>query len=280
MKREPSKLVAIVVPLSNRAGFTAEEIISLNHLERYLGHYDKYMVAPQSLDIKRQDFIIKKFNNRYFGSIKAHKNLVLSKDFYKAFDNYKFILIYHLDSLVFKDKLEYWCDMDFDYIGAPWVAHEEAPYYGMPEYEDKVGNGGFALKKVESFLKIVTSKKLFVDPNDYWQKTYAPRKRAIRYLNFHKKILKHLHIFNGVRQEIQKLRHNSEELFLVQKAKHYYPDFRIAPLKIALSFAFESVPRHCYQLNNFMLPFGCHAWHKYDRDFWEPYLLKSSYCSN
>jgi hypothetical protein len=32
-------------------------------------------------------------------------------------------------------------------------------------------------------------------------------------------------------------------------------------------------PRLCFELNGRKLPFGCHAWQRYDRGFWEPYLL-------
>jgi hypothetical protein len=274
MKRRPAKLVAIVVPLSTRLGFTAEEKVSLNHLEYYLGRYDKYMIAPQSMRVWHDGFSVKKFNDRYFGSIQAHRDLILSEGFYRAFASYKFILIYHLDALVFSDQLRYWCDMDFDFIGAPWVRHKDTPYYGMPYYEGKVGNGGFALKKVDSFLRIVTSKRLRLDPDVYWHKAYGQENRMVRSLNYPKKLLKYLFLFNGVKQEIRQLRHRSEELFIAQRAQHYYPDFRIAPFNTALRFAFECVPQYCFKLNNSRLPFGCHAWHKYDRRFWEPYLLK------
>jgi len=41
-----------------------------------------------------------------------------------------------------------------------------------------------------------------------------------------------------------------------------------------VSFSFEVGPKHCFEKNNQTLPFGCHAWAKYDREFWKPYLLK------
>jgi hypothetical protein len=47
----------------------------------------------------------------------------------------------------------------------------------------------------------------------------------------------------------------------------------IAPLEVALRFAFEANPRICYEMNNYEIPFGCHAWEKYDKEFWLPYLL-------
>jgi hypothetical protein len=66
----------------------------------------------------------------------------------------------------------------------------------------------------------------------------------------------------------------NEDIFWGYEAKKYYPEFRIASVEASLRFAFEVAPRLCFELNNHTLPFGCHAWHKYDREFWEPYLLK------
>ena len=40
----------------------------------------------------------------------------------------------------------------------------------------------------------------------------------------------------------------------------------------ALSFAFETNPRACFELNGRRLPFGCHKWWHHDREFWEAYL--------
>jgi hypothetical protein len=67
---------------------------------------------------------------------------------------------------------------------------------------------------------------------------------------------------------------SNEDQFFANRAIHYYPEFKISSVETALRFAFECVPRYCFALNNYTLPFGCHAWHKYDREFWEPYLLK------
>ena len=41
----------------------------------------------------------------------------------------------------------------------------------------------------------------------------------------------------------------------------------------ALEFSFELAPRYCFMMNGRRLPFGCHAWFRYDREFWEPFLL-------
>jgi hypothetical protein len=162
--------------------------------------------------------------------------------------------------------------MDFDFIGAPWIKHEDAPYAGVPVLEDKVGNGGFCLKKISSILKVIYSPKYTIEPAEYWD-NYSSKPKHIRFLNLPKKFLKRLKRFNGARWEMSRFRDN-EELFWITRARHYYPEFRIAPLETALRFAFECVPRYCFELNDYNLPFGCHAWHRYDRDFWQPYLLK------
>ena len=68
----------------------------------------------------------------------------------------------------------------------------------------------------------------------------------------------------------------NEDHFWANRATHYFPKFRVAPLEIAIKFAFECVPRYCYQLNGKQLPFGCHAWNRYDREFWEPFLMSKN----
>jgi len=273
-RNKAKKLVAVVVPLSNRVELTPDEQISMRHLTHYLGKYDKYLVVPKNLQVDFPGFNIKRFDNKFFGSTIAHRNLLFSPQFYKRFIDYNYILIYHLDSLVFSDQLAEWCEMDFDFIGAPWIKHKDAPYYGNPAYEGKVGNSGFALKKVKSFLKVLCSKKYAIDPVLYWEQYYGSKPKYIQFLNMPKKSIMHLNIYNNVKWELNRWGLPSEERFFANRATHYYPEFNIAPLEVALRFAFECVPRYCFEKNNFTLPFGCHAWHHYDREFWEPYLLK------
>lgn len=39
-----------------------------------------------------------------------------------------------------------------------------------------------------------------------------------------------------------------------------------------LGFSFEQSPDYLLRQNNNTLPFGCHAWWKYNMDFWQPYI--------
>lgn len=268
--RRTKKQVAVVVPLSNRKELLPEEQISLTHLEHNLGRYEKYLVAPPSLDVTEfSGFGVKRFSDSYFGSVKAHSRLMLSPAFYEEFREYKYILTYHLDALVFSDQLLQWCETDLDFIGAPRLANSDRPHV--------VGNGGFALRKVESFLRVLYSTEYAVDPDLYWERFCAERPTYLHYLNLPRKYLKRLKIFNSIQRDINlclQADAHFEDIFISENAVKYYPGFKIAPLDVALRFAFDEVPRMCFEMNNYRLPFGCHAWFKSDREFWEPYLIK------
>jgi len=53
--------------------------------------------------------------------------------------------------------------------------------------------------------------------------------------------------------------------------------FRVAPMDIALEFAFEMNVKESYERNKRRLPFGCHAWHSYDLSFWKPWIENFGY---
>ncbi len=246
---KPSKLVAIVVPLSNRKDLTPDEQISLRHLRHFLGAYDKYMILPQNLDVQYDDFTLKRFDNSFFGSGRAYSHLMVSPAFYKAFEDYRYILIYHLDALVFSDRLKEWCARDFDCIAPPWIKYDGAPYGGLP-IENMAGNGGFSLRKVSSCLRVLK----------------AVRRPALT-PEYARRIL-------GRRKKIEHTR--NEDVFWALYARKYYTQFNLAPFEAALQFAFECNPRLCFERNQRQMPFGCHAWPAYDRAFWEPHLIPES----
>ena len=267
------KTVAVVVPLSMRDKLTSDENLSLRHLVHFLGKYDKYLIAPQGLCVDIQGFNIKYFNKRFFGSGMAHTKLMLSHEFYESFLDYKYILNYHMDALVFSDQMLEWCNADFDYIAPPWIPHEDAPYKKDGYFAGKVGNGGFSLRKIESFLKVLTSRKYSIEPKSYGAHLPVAKSRFERLTLQGKRLLKHVKKINNLQWELRNYQH-PEDYFWANRAQHYYPEFNIAPVDVALRFAFECVPGYCFELTNQTLPFGCHAWQRYDREFWEPFLLK------
>jgi len=95
-------------------------------------------------------------------------------------------------------------------------------------------------------------------------------------LNWPRKPLKRLTWFNDVKWHARWAVSGDvhEDRFWAEYATHYDPSFRIAPVDVAMRFAFEAEPRKCFERIGNHLPFGAHRWQKFDRAFYEPYLLQ------
>lgn len=224
--------VAVVVP-AYKTILSETEQISLSQLFNVLGSYDIYYAVPQSLQAEYLDNAsIERFADSFFENIAGYNQLMLSKEFYRRFNKYNFILIYQLDAFVFSDCLLDFCNLDYDYIGAPWLT-------GMRKRVDDtyvyviVGNGGFSLRNVQSTI----------------------------------------HLLDTNKDELKNYCDNEDKFFAYSNS----PFFKVAPVSIALSFAFERQVKQCFELNNRKIPFGCHAWERYDYDFWKPYIEKFGY---
>ena len=266
---ESLKTVAVVVPRYRR-GLTADEEVSYRHLVHFLGRYDKFFLSPESLPVDDPAFGVVRFADEFFRDTVSYSILLLSKEFYRAFSRYRFILIYQLDALVFSDQLLEWCGRGWDYIGAPWFKSEAAPFVDEP----RVGNGGFSLRRVESFLKVLGSWRFAPELERYGiaSAEEAPLKyRIAGRLGLSNQFIKGI---LRVPQELDVSHGRNEDYFWSFHAAKYYRGFKIAPVEEGLRFAFEVEPRRSYAMNGQRLPFGCHAWCRYDREFWEPFLLK------
>jgi hypothetical protein len=109
--------VAVVISLSHNTTYTPEEETSFRHVRHYLGRYDKYVLIPESHPAIYPGLLPARFPDRYFAGGQAHGALLLTEEFYSAFPGYEFLLIHHLDTLIFADRLADWCGAGYDYIG-------------------------------------------------------------------------------------------------------------------------------------------------------------------
>lgn len=167
------KKFCIIIPVYTEHLEKTEEI-SLIRLWNMIGskNYDVYLIHPNNIDIKDylaiyKDLISLPIDPQWFTSLATYSKLCMSYSFYDLFYNYKYMYIHQLDSYLFYDRLEYWCDMRYDYCGGPifskfstWKLENE-----NGEYEPKVGNGGFSLRKIATFKEIT-------DPNGSFRKNY------------------------------------------------------------------------------------------------------------
>ncbi len=231
-----------------------DEKWAVGQCARVLGGHDISVLAPDSLALPAglSAWPVERFDPSFFTSRQGYNRLLLSRGFYERFTRYGHILIYQLDAFVFKDELAYWCAQGYDYIGAPW---EEQAWVRSKRFRSKmpipfrylgfahklyhreflVGNGGFSLRRVDSFLDALDR--------------LAPR--AARWTG-------------------------NEDAFWSCMAPMFLRKFSIPPAAVARRFAIEEAPRRHYEEMARVLPFGCHAWRRYDPEFWLEHMKPSS----
>lgn len=254
-----SQLVKIVVPI-HKVVLNKNERKALEQCELVLNKYSKAIVCPltivSEIRYKFPHWEVIPFHDKYFKGIEGYNSLMLLKEFYSTFAKYKYILIYQLDAWVFRDELSTWCQKNYDYIGAPWLLkpkyynffpklflHAKAIIYkmqGKPFRKlivgDKVGNGGFSLRKVSSSIKSI---------EDNPTKIAYYLQQSLKYHEF-----------------------NEDVYWATQN-----PNFKYPGLQEALLFAIDQYPDLCYELNGKKLPFGCHGWSKASKfEFWSQFI--------
>lgn len=223
--------VKIVIPIYH-IKLTSNEMISLLQCKKILNKYPICIIKPANMVLQIEEIQgmeIKEFDEVWFQSIQSYSLLMLAEQFYQQFCDCEYILIYQLDAFVFRDELQAFCSLGYDYIGAPWLYGSFAYMDGMGKYY-YVGNGGLSLRKVKSCLEVL--------------------------------------------KEFQMKDIVNEDIFWASREEK---NFRIAPIDIALQFAFETNVKVCFEKNQRKLPFGCHAWQKYDFSFYRPLFQDMGY---
>lgn len=173
------------------------------------------------------------FDIEYFNGINGYNKLLLSPFFYKKFLSYKFMLIYQLDAWVFRDDLLMWCKREYGYIGAPnpIKGSGNKTWYNQV-FGSHLLNGGLSLRKTKSCMRAAKIHKWLYGNS-----------------------------FTG----------NEDAYFSAAFARFFFVKFiiKLPDFKTAIKFAMEKEPKKMFELNNSKLPFGCHAFEKYDLIFWQ-----------
>jgi hypothetical protein len=249
--------VAVIIPVYKQ-NLNVNELISLRQCIKILKKYPIIFIGPNQLDKGIYEktcngvvpFKWVSFENKYFSGIAGYNKLMLSAAFYKTFFNYKYLLIYQLDAYVFKDELSYWCDMGYDFLGAPNAPHsnDANEMQFLTSYQklvnivntilrtkhkiSNVGNGGFSLRNTRKC---------------YWLLTVLSVK-------------------------VMTWGSNNEDGFFKYWGNIFYPFFKLPADKIALRFSVEHAPAASLKQLENVLPFGCHAFEKYEPEFWKLYI--------
>lgn len=193
-KREVGlKKVAIAIP-THKNSLSRNEKISLLQVRKILKNYDTYFIIPQGLvfDYGMKGIQNIEFNQDEFKSFKSYNKFMLKPDLYLKFKEYDYLLIYQLDAFVFEDKLEEFCNEGYDYIGGPTLQGMFKFYRN--EQVLFTQNGGFSLRKINSFLSWIEKNKQDIDLMNYFDSedsiiyalrnsglVHAPIKRALAF---------------------------------------------------------------------------------------------------
>ena len=195
-----TKLVCIVVPI-HKSKLSKREILYTKNNLNFFPKYDKYIILPE----KEKTDSLKNFSyfkfplvhfifvkTEFFYSIHSYNRLLTRCFFYKLFIKYKYILIVQTDVVICFDDLQNWCSKNYDYIGAPWK-----------QFNPHVGNGGFSLRKVKSFINICCNSQVpytrnedmifakmncLTKPNILMASLFAVETYPLYFLNLTKKI--------------------------------------------------------------------------------------------
>jgi len=262
---------AILIP-RYRERLTQDEEISLNHFQHFLSGFETIVIKPHCLQLSSAKYPSVDFPNHFFTDIPAYSRLLLTPSFYERFIDYDFILIYQLDALVFSNDLLQFCQQGYDYIGAPiFQRYKQEPIFS------RVGNGGLSLRRVRAFLEVLNSTRYTQEKVPILKQFFTASIPDLDEWPIARRWRKKLQILRSVRAGVEAYTQGytmNEDLFWSDRARLFDPNFRIAPLRTALQFSFDKHPRFCYKHNDRQLPFGCHAWAKWDRAFWEKIIFK------
>ena len=269
----------IVVPIyKDFEKLSNGELVSLSQLYNVLGKHNIFFIGPQNFNwgnflnhAEKSNVFpkIKEFDLFYFESINGYNQLMTSLTFFKKFREYQYMLVYQLDAYVFKDELEYWCNKGYDYIGAPWFegwhnADKSSEIIG-------VGNGGFSLRNIQSSIRTLNRVKFLQQFRRFWFKSHLQALwRFYNMVLFFKKYF-HIRSVNEINTLLFQYPVN-EDYYWTHFIAGTFTDYKVSEIEDAVKFSFEVNPALLYKMNNNQLPFGCHAWEKFEPEFWDSFI--------
>lgn len=264
--------VVCVIPIY--AVLNKYEELSIRNLNNTLSEIPKVIICPKSCNISFNKYTdntyqIIRLSDSYFKSTQTYNKLLRTRLFFNLFKDYKFLLMHHPDAYVFSNQLEYWCDKDYDYIGAPLYKFDGS--INPSEYIG-IGNGGLSLHKIESAIKVLSTFRIIYSFHDLlsWWKNFNWKGRVWYLVYFTRMMLgvgRNSHdIFNQSRL--------NEDIFWGVYIPRSFGWYKVAPFGEAYKFSMEYNCKELLELNNGRLPFGCHNWFKRDfLAFWKPYII-------
>ena len=235
-----NKRCVVLIPIY-KENLDADEFFSVKASLRHLDDFDVLFIGPELLNI---EYYSKKFpsvpfhffNKDFFASINGYNKLLTSDYFYQSFIDYEYMLVLQTDAILLKNELSQWIDKGYDYIGAPWpkgyslpIKTNAIPLENGILCTSFVGNGGLSLRNIRSCIQL-------------------------------------LHEFSDLALTWQSTGHAEDLFFAFLSTLSDF--FKMPNIKVAARFSHDIDPQYLSKLIGNEIPFGVHAWSKYDRHFW------------
>lgn len=266
--------IVIVIPVYKNPD--EDELISLRRCCQVLSRYEMSLVCPNGFDTSvyhapwdEYGLVLKEdwFDARFFKNIAGYNRLLLSEEFYARFAEYDYMLIYQPDAYVFEDRLEEWCNKEYDYVGAPIFGS----FTDMEFHRNKgrVGNGGLSLRKIKAYIDYFQGRKNVILNRSIAQRIALKKKWYTRWLVW---ILMACGWRNKPKSFAAHHKYNEDDFWSGKLCGTNY-ELSKPSIREAMDFAFERFPQELYGITGH-LPFGAHAWKKYEyEEFWKGKII-------
>ena len=278
----------VVIPIYKEVP-SQMECTSIRQTFRILGKHDIVFVTHKDCRLDEYEAIVKGeegmmrtefFDKGYFDSTAHYSDLCFSEEFYLRFKQYEYMLICQPDAWVFRDELDDWCQKGYDYIGAPIFFPYNKRRFTRIFYG--VGNGGFSLRRIDYCLKIIRSNwnKIFLKPSIlakiYWNgflynEDYT--KNILTRLGLLPLFIAKVFGFRNTITQFRKTGCEEDMIFSVWAKNAWGMKCNVPDELEAAHFSMEVHPEYLYNKIGGQLPFGCHAFEKWEYEsFWKKHI--------
>lgn len=264
-----NQLKCVVVIPVYKVALNETEASSFKQALRILQNYTVVLLTHKSLNLteyfaiaeqQKKTILVELFPKHFFRNISGYNNLMMSRLLYFRFKEYTHMLVYQLDAWVFSDKLSEWILKEYDYVGAPSFDH-------LDHFEPQkawIGNGGFSLRRIKTFYEQYNGLSWY---QKYIRTCLLHKNNAVkRFIETGFLIIQAFLLKNNLCFGFQRTKH--EDLFWTHLNTLKIPEY-----SEAIQFSFEKFPGMLFEQNDRKLPFGCHAWEKFELEsFWKNYI--------
>lgn len=282
------QLCSIIIPIYKEI-LSDTENISLRRCLLILGKYRICFVTFKQLNTSAYTKICNLYNikpsfeyfsKKYFlNGLHGYNQLLLTNQFYKRFLQFTYILIYQLDAYVFRDELEYWCKMNYSFIGSPIFkgnrnCNKYSAYSGCM-------NGGLSLRKTKDVYSLLNRNIII----EIFEKKYEKGNIIQKIIAIFQIIT--IYFRNSYLKEFW---YNEDALFskyMLERWNNFIirpkrwscifkgnnTQYNLPNFNDTFRFSFDENIEYLMELTNNKLPTFCHAFQlDYKRNFWRRYI--------